>query len=315
MSDIDLGPAIAAMYAAPPEQFVARRTDIVKQAKASGDTALAKRAAGLRKPTRSAWLVNLLAAHEAADLAQVLDLGAALSAAHRDAAGEQLRELTQLRNQLVRALVAKAISLGAQNGYSAPESARQEVSETVTAALADPQLAELVRGGLLTQCVRASGFGPVDMFNPLSEVISPPENAAAAAERLPDNTESKSKSSGTGVDDEQAEVATPKGPDLSQVRAAERALVRAESQAENAEVAYAKATTEHQTAAAERDRISALVTQLQEQLMNAQEQLATAEENVAQADASIKRSDCARAEANASLEAARDQFRALGLEP
>ena len=49
------------LYAAAPDEFMALRTEQVAAAKAAGDKALAKEIGTLRKPTRSAWLVNLLA--------------------------------------------------------------------------------------------------------------------------------------------------------------------------------------------------------------------------------------------------------------
>src|SRR5690606_1078829 len=55
----------AQLYALPPEQFVAARNGAAKQATGPA----ARHIKALRRPTVSAWLVNLLAFHRADDLA------------------------------------------------------------------------------------------------------------------------------------------------------------------------------------------------------------------------------------------------------
>ena len=52
--------AAVELYSADPDEFVERRKDLVARARAAGDTAAAKQIAGLRKPTRSAWIINQL---------------------------------------------------------------------------------------------------------------------------------------------------------------------------------------------------------------------------------------------------------------
>ena len=61
MTDGDpLGDAVAELYSSDPDEFVARRTALVARAREAGQTPVAKQIAGLRKPTRSAWIVNQL---------------------------------------------------------------------------------------------------------------------------------------------------------------------------------------------------------------------------------------------------------------
>ena len=52
--------ATAELYGSDPEEFTERRTALASQARAAGDRAAAKEIAGLRKPTRSAWMINQL---------------------------------------------------------------------------------------------------------------------------------------------------------------------------------------------------------------------------------------------------------------
>ena len=64
------------LYGVDPDAFVAARTAAVAGAKAAGDKALAREVATLRKPTRSAWLLNLLTRTQPERLAVLPELGA-----------------------------------------------------------------------------------------------------------------------------------------------------------------------------------------------------------------------------------------------
>ena len=58
---MDLAAATAELYAGSPDDFVERRKALAGQARAAKDRALATAIGKLRRPTRSAWLVNLYA--------------------------------------------------------------------------------------------------------------------------------------------------------------------------------------------------------------------------------------------------------------
>ena len=61
---MDLEQAADELYAVSPDDFIAQRTALVGEARAANDRALAKEIGQLRRPTRSAWLVNILARAE-----------------------------------------------------------------------------------------------------------------------------------------------------------------------------------------------------------------------------------------------------------
>jgi len=148
---MDLDAAADELYGLSPDDFVARRTELAAEARAAKDRGLAKEIGQLRRPTRNAWLVNVLARESPAKIEALLALGAELAAAQRQMAGDDLRRLSQQRRTSVDALATEAIRLGADRGYAAPESARQDVSQSLQAALGDPAVAELVRRGRLVQ--------------------------------------------------------------------------------------------------------------------------------------------------------------------
>ncbi len=101
----------------------------------------------LRRPTRSAWMVNLLARGEPEQLAGLIDLGEALRLAQEQLSGPDLRRLSADRHRAVEALTRRAVALAADQGANATEAIRREVSQSLQAALADPTTADLVRAG------------------------------------------------------------------------------------------------------------------------------------------------------------------------
>ena len=105
---VDLEAATEQVYAATPEDFMAVRTALVAEARQAKDRELAKAIGALRKPTRSAWLINLLARSAADEVAGLLDLGEALREAQASLSGPELRRLSGERQKAVRALARRA---------------------------------------------------------------------------------------------------------------------------------------------------------------------------------------------------------------
>jgi hypothetical protein len=151
---------LARLYSAPPEDFVAARTEAAKLARDAGDRTRAVAIAKLRKPTLGAWLVNLLA-HQRPDLiADLLQLGEELRAAQRELRGGDLRELSQRRRATVAALARQSRALAIAAGRGVRDALPlAEVEATLIAALAEPEVAEQVRDGRLTKTVEYAGFG------------------------------------------------------------------------------------------------------------------------------------------------------------
>src|SRR5450755_1161406 len=148
--------AAAELYSGDPAGFIQRRGDLAAQARASGDAAAAKAIRGLRKPTRSAWAVNRLMREDPDVPARLSALGAGLRAAEGALDGRKLRQLSQDRRELIAALTRQA--LAAAGARDAP-AAFQEVAATLSAAVADPQVAAELREGSLVRPVQRSGFG------------------------------------------------------------------------------------------------------------------------------------------------------------
>ncbi|NKX88899.1 hypothetical protein [Nocardia coubleae] len=151
------------LYGLDPADFVATRTERAAQARDDGDRELAKAIGALRKPTVAAWTVNLLARHAPKEIAALLDLGDALRSAQRQLSGDKLRALGAQRQQVVNAMTKRAGELAAEHDRPASEQVLREVGQTLTAALADPDVADQVRAGVLPATVTYDGFGPAGL--------------------------------------------------------------------------------------------------------------------------------------------------------
>lgn len=179
---MDLDAAADELYGLDPDAFMPARTALVASARAAKDRSLASALGALRKPTRSAWLVNLLVRDDPDRLRQLDALAGRLAAAHQKLDMATLRELGGERQQLVAALTASAVAAGADRGYQATEAVRTEVNQTLSAAIADPDSRAEVLAGRVVKAHVYSGFGFALSTGPapVAETTSP-----AAADGAP----------------------------------------------------------------------------------------------------------------------------------
>jgi hypothetical protein len=172
---VDFSSAADELYGVRPADFVATRRRLARDAKAEGDAALAKRIEALRRPTLSAWAVNLLARSAAEDLGRLLDVGAEIRAAWGSGGG--LGDLEQRRARLVGSLVRAAGDLAADAGNPLREQALREVEDTLQAATVDGGIADEVRTGRLPQPRSHTGFVPAGFPMAPEERAPKPEPA------------------------------------------------------------------------------------------------------------------------------------------
>ncbi len=159
MAEIDdaVRSAMDELYSHDPDTFMERRAALAAAAKKDGNAQAGKQISALRKPTRSAYVVNFLARSEPDRIAELVELGDQLRRAERSVDARQIRDLTSRRRRLVNDLTRRAFE-SVDDG--APSSAvRDEVVSTLTAALADPDVAAQVADGTLVKPARWEGFG------------------------------------------------------------------------------------------------------------------------------------------------------------
>ncbi len=167
MTDL-LADAVAELYEGDPDEFTGRRAELAAAARDAGEQAAAKQITALRRPTRSAWVVNRLVRSDP-DVRSRLDaLAADLRAAAGAADGGRIREMTAARARLVDELTRQALQ---ESELPAPPAAlREEVTATLDAALADPEVAANL--GTLVRAAHWSGFG-LDAFPAETPALAP----------------------------------------------------------------------------------------------------------------------------------------------
>lgn len=293
---MDLASATDELYAGSPEDFVERRKALAAAARAAKDRALATTIGKLRRPTRSAWLVNVYAREAPEELTGLLDLGAALQAAQQQLSVTELRRLSGERQQTLAAATRTAIRLGEDHGYTATEAVRQEVTQTLQAALADPEVAEQVRAGTVTEAHAYGGFG---VFG-LAEAQAAPASADEATPGDPDDpAREDSQDAEDGGDAEDAKDAK----DAEEDRAAEQRAA-AEQRLHDAEEALSTAADEAEEATEHADELADRVEALRRELSDAEESETEARQVARSARKAVT-------ERQAEVEAAREAYEAL----
>ncbi len=204
MADADeqLDAIAAELYALAPAKFTTARN-----ARAGlVAPALAKRVKALRKPTLSAWAVNLLARD--GQLADAIELSAALREAQDDLDAAELARLGKQRRQLVAALAKQAVGLAEEEGGTLSAAAREDVATTINAAVMDAAAAAAVLTARLVKPLEAGDIEPAALADAVGgslpdAIPAPPprddladrrarkaaEKAAREAERLANEAE------------------------------------------------------------------------------------------------------------------------------
>jgi len=235
MTDL-LAEATTDLYERDPEDFTARRAELAGQAREAGDAAVAKQISALRKPTRSAWVVNRLVRADSGVTGRLADLTGELQQAASGGAA-RIRELTGARAKLVDELTRQALKTA---GLASPPAAlREEVTATLDAAIADPEVAG--RLGTLVRAEKYAGFGLV------ADGPAPPPRAKPPA--------AKAKPKADGAQDSARRR-------QEKIETAERALAQADHDLDSA------LAVEHDTQDAVRE--------LEDQLAQARQRLAEA---------------------------------------
>ncbi|MEV4256141.1 hypothetical protein AB0J52_23535, partial [Spirillospora sp. NPDC049652] len=262
---MDLTSAARRLYGVAPEEFTATRQELAKLARRDGDTVLAKRLGALRRPTVSAWAVNLLSREAAPELEMLLDTGSDLRGAWSQ--GRPISGLEQRRGELVDLLVRTARRLAAEAGRPLRDPAVREVEDTLLAATVDPDAAEEVRAGALSHPLSHTGFVPAGFAPapPTSEEQAPqparkrPAAPKTTPHRNPSAARRKPQIEPQAADGpaERAERERRRAETAKKAEEAERRAVKAESVLEAREAEADEARRELNAVEAEAQRLRA----------------------------------------------------------
>jgi hypothetical protein len=284
------------LYGLPPDEFVPARDDRVAAAKESGDRDLARALARLRRPTKAAWLANLLARHRTEQLDGLVSLARSLTQAQQELDGDALRALSGQRHRAVGAMARDAGRLAARRGEAVNDALVREVAGILDAALADPAVAEEVRAGRLTKTVRYSGFGPAGGDTDGSGAGDDMAAWAASAPQRharPSGDEQPDESDTPAIDDADSRRAAGERAERERAERERREQLAAERAARERELAEAEAEEEEARARQESDEADR---------DRADERHASARDRVTELAEAL---DTARDEEQATLEALR----------
>lgn len=169
----ELDEIAAQLCALPPAEFTAARN---ARAALIADRALANRVKALRKPTVAAWTVDLLARE--GELAEAIELSAALREAQDDLDAAELSRLGRQRRALVAALAQQASDLARARGVAVSAAAHADVEKTINAAVMDAAAAAAVMTARLVVPLEAGTFEPADLVDAVAGSL--PEVGATA---------------------------------------------------------------------------------------------------------------------------------------
>ncbi|MEP6981119.1 MAG: hypothetical protein ABJA16_10190, partial [Nakamurella sp.] len=247
-------------------------------AKTAGDKEAAAAIAALRKPTRSAFTINRLARTDPDAIDALVEVGTELHHAQTAGDGKRLRELNSRRRQLLDRLTGRAFEIIGRESPTAGQ--RDEVTATLTAALADLGIADQLRQGILVRAAESAGFG----FSPpeLTLIRSPRPTAAgspgparaepaapAAPESEPDVIDGAERTRRRAGEEAERAAATQRRRDREQA-AHDTAVAAAVADAEAADTAV-------QEAVDRMDAAQQLITRLQRELSTARRALEEAQ--------------------------------------
>ncbi|MBV9169067.1 MAG: hypothetical protein JOZ81_03140, partial [Chloroflexi bacterium] len=270
----DLDAIADELYTLRPDEFAAARDARVREARQAGNAELARGLGQLRRPTQSAWLINLLWRDQRDTMDQLLELGAELSRAQAQASGTELRTLMQQRREVESALLQRARSLARERGVDVSAATEREAQETLAAALAEPSVAEEIRSGRLLKPTAYAGFG-TPIVAPSVAARSAP--AAAADELAERRARRAAQPREEKAEEPRSEAEREAAQELERVRErraeAERQLQRAHGMANTAEAELEARTREAETARQHEAELARRVEQLQTQLRQLEQQL------------------------------------------
>lgn len=274
---MDFDTVAGELYGGDLAEFISARNAAAKAAKAEGDAELAAKIRELRKPTTAAAIVNRLAREDPDELRELAELGDELRDAHTRLAGDDLRELTRRRGDLVRRIVRGLPSMS--------DTVSREVEATLEAVAADPGTARLAVAGRLTSVAHQD----TDQWFTLAANAAPPSAGKRPAKLV-----------------EKAEPAKPKKDHRRDEEDRRRARAERERlRKEAAELAKERAVAERDLVRTERaaEQATARVEDLRTRLAEAEERSERATAEFEQAKETYEQADAAAEEARKAAEA------------
>jgi hypothetical protein len=173
----ELEPEIRALYELPLAEFTKARNELVKRARAQGNSEQAESISQLNKPSLSAWALNMLPRLRESELGEVLRAGrqaelAQSSVLAGSADAGSLHEATEQLRSAARRLAAEAGEILVKGGHAAREETLLRIARALETCAVTDEGRRRLEEGAFTDEPESAGF---DLFAQLS--------AAPAGER------------------------------------------------------------------------------------------------------------------------------------
>ena len=143
------------LYGVDPADFVAERKRLVQLLREEGRSEEADDVAARRKPPLPAMLANRLARHRPDEVAALVEAAETLAKAHGTGSADDLRKAQTGFREALRKLLDGVVDAADRPVSDAVE---QRLAATLRAAAVDPDLAALLRRGVLPDEVDSAGF-------------------------------------------------------------------------------------------------------------------------------------------------------------
>jgi hypothetical protein len=152
------------LYGLPLDEFTKARDELAKELRKAGKKEAADEVKSLRKPSVSAWAVNLAVRRQPQEAKALVKAGDELRKAQRGVVGGRdpsaLREATAAHRRLVEELTEEARAALDERGASSAAIVTR-VAQTLRAASIDKEASKGLMAGTLAEDVEQAGFGPL----------------------------------------------------------------------------------------------------------------------------------------------------------
>ncbi|HEX6307754.1 MAG TPA: hypothetical protein VFZ69_06160 [Longimicrobiales bacterium] len=148
-----LASAVAGVYGGPLEEFVRRRDTLAKELRSAGERESATTVKGLRKPSRTAWALNMGTLNSGNAIDALVEAVAGTLEA-QGAGGDVRGAISRLR-AAVREFASQAAAASEEAGYRVDPSV---LANAVLAVIGKPESFTRLRGGCLADIPEAGGL-------------------------------------------------------------------------------------------------------------------------------------------------------------
>ncbi|SRR6266511_668678 len=158
------------LFGRPLSEFTTARNELARRLKKAGQEEAAGRVQALRKPSVPVWAVNQLARRHPDEVKELVDAGERLrkaqQAAFRGSGRDAVREATTAERTATRTLTRLARDLLAEDGRPPTRAVTDRIGSLLRSSAIEPEAAELLVAGRLSEEVDSTGFGAVAEIAP-----------------------------------------------------------------------------------------------------------------------------------------------------